>query len=83
MPRTAGHLAEIADSVLRRPGLKTLLYCSQKADLQGAGALIGHVTGYQRVMPGGEDHFRRIYTDGRAWPATINPTHRLFHRHLV
>jgi hypothetical protein len=28
------------------------------------------------VLLGGDDHLRRIYTDGRDWPATINPTYQ-------
>jgi hypothetical protein len=27
------------------------------------------------ILIGGEDHYRRIFTDGRPWPATIDPTY--------
>jgi hypothetical protein len=28
------------------------------------------------VLIGGEDHYRRIFTDGRDWPGTIDPTYQ-------
>jgi hypothetical protein len=27
------------------------------------------------ILTGGEDHYRRIYTDGRDWPADLDPTY--------
>src|SRR6266700_6516937 len=27
------------------------------------------------ILIGGEDHYRRIFTDGRPWPTTIEPTY--------
>jgi hypothetical protein len=27
------------------------------------------------ILIGGEDHYRRIFTDGRSWPTTIEPTY--------
>ena len=27
------------------------------------------------ILIGGEDHYRRIFTDGRPWPTTIDPTY--------
>jgi hypothetical protein len=32
--------------------------------------------GITYILLGGDDHLRRVFTDGRAWPAQINPTYQ-------